>query len=108
MKYFKYLMIVLILLLSFWAVSPFFTSGFFPIHDNTQVQRVYEMGKSLSAGMFPVRWVADLGFGYGYPIFNFYAPMSYYFGTFFYLLGFNALLATKIMMVAGILISGVF
>ena len=34
----------------------------FPIHDDTQVARVYEMGKALSDSMFPVRWVEDLGF----------------------------------------------
>ncbi len=101
------LFILIVLLISYFSINNFFAFGFFPIHDNTQVQRVYEMGKSLSSGMFPVRWVEDLGYGYGYPIFNFYAPLAYYFGAFFYLLGFNALLATKIMMVVGILISGI-
>ncbi|MEK6842488.1 MAG: 6-pyruvoyl-tetrahydropterin synthase-related protein [Nanoarchaeota archaeon] len=109
MKFIKQILfIVIVILVSYFSINNFLTSGFFPIHDNTQVQRVYEMGGSLSEGMFPVRWVADLGFGYGYPIFNFYAPLAYYFGAFFYLLGFNALLATKIMMVVGILISGFF
>lgn len=104
----KILALIAIKFLLFFTIRPLLYPGFFPIHDNTQIQRVYEMGRSLSVGMFPVRWVSDLGFGYGYPIFNFYAPMSYYFGTFFYLLGFNALLATKIMMVTGIIISGFF
>jgi uncharacterized membrane protein len=81
-------------------------SGFFPIHDNTQVQRVFEMTKSLKDGMFPVRWVEDLGFGYGYPIFNFYAPLAYYVGSFINILGLNALSATKLMMGLGIILSG--
>jgi uncharacterized membrane protein len=98
--------LIFVLGLSFFAVLPFFHAGFFPIHDNTQVQRVFEMSKSLRDGMIPVRWVLDLGFGYGYPIFNFYAPFAYYVGSFINLLGFNALMATKIMMVLGILVSG--
>jgi uncharacterized membrane protein len=96
-----------VLLSSVFSIIPFLHFGFFPIHDSTQVQRVFEMTKALTDGMFPVRWVADLGFGYGYPIFSFYAPLSYYLGSIINLLGFDALLATKIMMVLGILIAGV-
>lgn len=95
-------------MLSFFAVKPLFVQGFFPMHDDTQVARVFEMGKALKDGVFPVRWVKDLGYGYGYPIFNFYAPLSYYAGGFFSLLGFDALLATKIMMGLGIALAGVF
>ncbi len=99
---------ILVLLLSFWAVKPLFAPGFFPMHDDTQVARVFEMGKALKDGMFPVRWVEDLGYGYGYPIFNFYAPLAYYFGGLLTLFGFDALVATKTMFVLGILLSGIF
>ena len=100
--------IFVVLLLSFWAVRPLFAPGFFSMHDDTQVARVFEMGKMLKEGVFPVRWVPDLGYGYGYPIFNFYAPLAYYAGGFFTLLGFDALIATKTMMGIGILLAGVF
>jgi uncharacterized membrane protein len=107
MKYLKqFLPVIFVFLLSLVSVIPFFYSGFFPIHDNTQVQRVFEMTKSIQGGMFPVRWVADLGFGYGYPIFNFYAPLAYYIGSIINLLGFNPLFSTKIMMIMGIILSG--
>ena len=100
--------VIFVLLLSFWAIKPLFVSGFFPMHDDTQVARVFEMGKALKDGMLPVRWVPDLGYGYGYPIFNFYAPLAYYVGGVFVLLGFDALVATKIMMVLGVVLSGIF
>lgn len=103
----KYIGLVFVLLLSYFAITPFFASGFFTMHDDTQVARVFAMQKSLADGMFPVRWVADLGYGYGYPIFNFYAPLAYYVGGFFALIGFDALIATKLMMVLGILLAGV-
>lgn len=99
---------LIIIILSFWAVKPFFSSGFFPIHDDTQVARVFEMKQSLGDGMFPVRWVSDLGYNYGYPIFNFYAPLAYYIGGVFNLVGADSLVATKLMMVVGILLSGLF
>lgn len=104
----RFLPLFLILVLSFFAFKPLLNPGFFPIHDNTQVARVFEMTKSLHAGMFPVRWVSDLGYGFGYPIFNFYAPLSYYAGSVFNIVGFDALIATKIMMLLGIILAGVF
>jgi hypothetical protein len=77
------------------------------MHDDTQVARVVEMGRALRAGQFPVRWVSDLGYGYGYPIFNFYGPLPYYVGGVLYALGLTGLTATKIMMGAGLVLAGV-
>lgn len=104
----KLLPILLVFALSYFAITPFFISGFFPMHDDTQVARVFEMHKSLADGLFPVRWVADLGYHYGYPIFNFYAPLAYYIGALFIFIGFDALVATKMMMALGIVLSGGF
>lgn len=100
--------LVLILLLSYPVITPLLIDGFFPMHDDTQPTRVYEMAKALTDGQFPVRWVADLGYGYGYPLFNFYAPLPYYFGAGLVLLGFDLLIATKYMFAVGTLISGIF
>ncbi len=109
MRFLKtFIPIIIVIVLSFWAIKPLSIPGFFPIHDDTQVARVFEMTKSLKDGMFPVRWVQDLGYGYGYPIFSFYSPLSYYVGSAIELLGFDALLATKTMMGLGIMLAGVF
>src|SRR3990167_1349066 len=98
--------IFIVLILSFFSIKPLLMSGFFPIHDDTHVARVYEMAKALSDGMFPVRWVSDLGYGYGYPIFNFYSPLPYYVGGFLDLSGLDSLNATKLTMFLGIILSG--
>src|SRR3989344_659431 len=100
--------IFIVLVLNFFSIKPLLMSGFFPMHDDTQVARVYEMGKALSDGMFPVRWAADLGYGYGYPVFNFYAPFAYYFGGALNLLGLDALVSAKLIMIVGIILAGVF
>lgn len=97
----------LYLALSIFAVIPFFNKGFFQIHDDVQVARIFEMAKSLSQGIFPVRWVADLGYGVGYPIFNFYSVLPYYIGGFIVSLGIDSLLSTKAVFVFGIILSGV-
>lgn len=94
--------ILFLLLLSMYAIRPLFASGYFPMHDDTQVSRVIEMGKSLKEGQFPVRWVSDLGYGYGYPIYNFYGPLPYYAGGALYAVGVPAIIATKIMFAIGI------
>lgn len=96
-----------VVILSFWTIAPLFSLGFYPMHDDTQVARVSQMAKALSDGMFPVRFVADLGYGFGYPIFNFYAPLAYYVGSFFVLLGHDVLSATKLMIGLGAVIGGI-
>jgi hypothetical protein len=97
------LIYILLIILSIPAILPFFNEGFFSMHDDTQVVRVAQMYKALVDGQFPVRWVADLGYGYGYPLFNFYGPLPYYFGALCMFLGASALVATKIMFIVGII-----
>lgn len=90
-------MIILVFVISLLAVWPLLQSGFFPMHDFQQVARLFELDKTLLGGSFPVRWVADLGFGFGYPLFNFYPPLVYYLGEIFHLLGLGFIDATKIV-----------
>lgn len=108
MKFFrKHFGLFFIITFSIFSIIPFLNTGFFPMHDNVQVARVYEMEKALRNFQFPVRWVTDFGYGYGYPIFNFYAPLPYYLGGFLMLAGLDALVATKVMMIAGVIIAGI-
>ena len=97
---------IALIILSLPAIWPILTPGYFPMHDDTQVVRVSQMYQALKSGQFPVRWVPDLGYGYGYPIFNFYNPLPYYFGALFMFLGLDALWATKAMFIVPILFSG--
>lgn len=101
------LFILFILLLSIPAVWPIVAPGFFPVHDDVQAARVQQMYAALRGGQFPVRWVPDLGYGYGYPVFNFYNPLPYYFGAGFMFAGFNVLTATKLMYVFPVFLSGI-
>ncbi len=93
-------------LVSWLALQPLSRAGFFPMHDDTQVARVVVMSRAITQGQFPVRLVSDLGYGYGYPIYNFYGPLPYYVGALFTHLGFSALESTKIMFAIGILLLG--
>ncbi len=103
----KHLPYIFIILVSAIALRALFTTEYLPLmHDQVQAERVYEMAKSLSFGQFPVRWVADLGYGYGYPLFNYYAPLPYYLGAVIFLLGINLILATKVTIALAFIAAG--
>lgn len=76
---------------------PLFHSGFFRPHDYTHAARIVEMNRSLSTGEFPVRWSENFGFGYGMPLFNFYAPLPYYVAQLPYLLTHDAIFSIKFL-----------
>lgn len=96
-RLFKISAILVLLFFAFLTVKPLLSGGFFPIHDNQSVGRLYELDLALANGQFPVRWVKNLGFGFGYPLFIFYPPLVYYIGELWHLIGFGFLDATKIV-----------
>lgn len=100
--------LILIILLSFWAVRPLAHFGFFPMHDDELIARLYGLHQALLGGQFPPRWIEGLGFGFGYPFYNFYPPLVYYVGEIFHFLGFSLINSTKIVMGLGFVLSGVF
>lgn len=54
-----------------------------------------------------MRWVPDLGFGYGYALFNFYPPLSYYLGEVFHLAGLGFIDSIKLVWGLALLGSGI-
>lgn len=104
----KLLPLIIVILLSLWAIKPLLHPGFFPIHDDEQVSRLYELTLAVNNGQIPPRWVPDLGFGYGFPLFNFYPPLVYYFGYLFHFVGFSFIDSTKIVMGLGFILSAFF
>lgn len=81
------------------VIYPLLMPGFYPIHDNQQVARLYELDIALRSGQFPVRWVKNLGFGYGYPLFNFYPPFLYYLAELFHLFSISYLWSIKLVFI---------
>ena len=51
------------------------------------LQRLQQLVAALSDGHFPVRWMPDANYGYGYPFFNYYAPLSIYVALLFRFIG---------------------
>lgn len=73
--------LVLLLALSVLTILPILSPGYFSHHDDLHVIRIFEMRKCLADGQIPCRWVQDMGYGNGYPLFNYYNPFIYYLGA---------------------------
>src|SRR6185437_3716194 len=104
-KYIDYLIIIVLLV---FTVSPLFVSGWFPIHDDEQIGRLFELNKDVITGHLPPRLAQDLGFGFDYPLFNFYPSFVYYVAEVFHLIGFSYISSTKLMIGLGFILAGIF
>jgi len=68
--------------------------------------RVHQLAAALKEGVFPVRWMGDAAYGYGYPFFNFYAALPYYLAALLKLLGFTYVNAIKGAQLLGLVAAG--
>ncbi|MBF0490758.1 MAG: hypothetical protein HQL15_09140 [Candidatus Omnitrophica bacterium] len=64
------------------------------------------MKACLGHGQWMVRWVPDLYFGYGYPVFNFYPPVFYMLGALIADLGIGIVMAFNVSMFIVFFLSG--
>lgn len=104
----KILFGILLFVILIPGMSALFSKGFFPIHDNEQIARVFELNYTLRAFDIPPRISQHLGFGYGYALFNFYPSFVYYIAEVFKVLGFSYIVSTKIMLGLGFLFAAFF
>ena len=101
-----FLVIGLLLTLSFPAIKSLLQPGDFLSHDLTfHIVRQADMDKLLSEGQFPPRWSGDLNKGYGHPLFLFNYPAPAILGEIFYKLGFNLVDSVKAVMTFSILMA---
>lgn len=74
---------------------------YFSMHDDQHIARLYLLFEGLKQGQIFPRWVDMLGFGFGYPLYNFYPPLIYYVSAGFHVLGFSLILSIKLMIITG-------
>ncbi len=77
----------------------------FDFHDETQPARIQQFALNLRNGVLPPRMAPDFVFRLGYPVFNFYAPSSYWLTTAIHLLGFDVADSLKLSFLAALLIA---
>lgn len=84
------------------AAWPFLSRSGLPLETDAELHvfRLAELARLVGAGELYPRWAPHFYFGYGYPIFNYYAPLAYYLGLPIALApGAGAVLATKFVFV---------
>ncbi len=73
--------IVIFTMMILFVSLPLFKYGYFSHQDDLHIIRLYEMRQCIESMQIPCRWVSNMGYGNGFPMFNYYAPSIYYLGV---------------------------
>ena len=99
--------LLLICLLGLVAVQPLLKPAMTCSDDGGHyLVRFVELDHCLRQGSLWPRWTPDLVYGYGYPLFNFFPPLSFYPAEFFHLLGLSFAQAWNAALALYILLAG--
>ena len=99
--------LIIVVLFSVPSFATLLQPGYFGMHDDIQTMRVYQMDKCFKDLQIPCRWVPDMGYGYGYPLYNYYPVMPYYLGQVIHFLGVNFIWTVKILFMLSFIISAI-
>ncbi|MBI4058854.1 hypothetical protein HY404_01285 [Candidatus Microgenomates bacterium] len=102
----KFWVPILLIFISLLASRDLLLPGYFPMHDDLQMMRQLQLEKCFKDLQIPCRWVPDMGYGYGFPLFNYYPPLPYLVGQVFRLVGFHFTEVAKIIFLLSIMLSG--
>jgi hypothetical protein len=109
------LILIAALLVAFFAAWPLISEpGFLNTRGGGDspflLQRLHQLEAALRDGHFPARWMRDANYGFGYPFYNYYAPLSIYIAALFRFLGFSFVRAIEAAQLLGFLTAalGVF
>lgn len=67
--------------------------------DDIHILRLNQFDKCIQDLQIPCRYVPDAGFGYGYPLYNYYSPLPYAIAEIFHLVGFSYINSIKIVFI---------
>ncbi|MDD4938269.1 MAG: 6-pyruvoyl-tetrahydropterin synthase-related protein [Candidatus Shapirobacteria bacterium] len=96
MKSKKIFNLILLLILSIFTFYRLLRPGYFSMMDDMHVFRLQQFDQCLKDGQIPCRFITNGGLGYGYPLFNYYPPLSYSIAEIFHLTGFSLINSLKI------------
>jgi hypothetical protein len=99
---------IVVLAISLIALWPFLSRAGLPEGTDAELHifRLYELSTLLRGGEFYPRWAPNFYHAFGYPIFNYYAPLTYYLGSLIdFLPRVDPVGAVKAIFMLGILLS---
>ena len=102
----KIVFVIVLLLIIFFLgrnLSPF-SSTMFTFHDSTQPARIQQFVLELKQLHIPPRIAPDFNFKLGFPVFNFYAPFSYWLTGLINLTGFDIVSSLKLSFLFALLV----
>lgn len=103
----EFLPVTFVLILGILAGRILLTPGYFNMHDDLQMMRQLEMEKCFLDFQIPCRWVPDMGYGFGFPLFNYYPPLPYLIGEGIRLFGATFVITAKLTFFLSFVVSGI-
>ncbi|HLZ08949.1 MAG TPA: 6-pyruvoyl-tetrahydropterin synthase-related protein, partial [Chloroflexota bacterium] len=98
---------LLVVAVAIVGASFVFFPGMLHGHDmEMHLFRLQALDHEIQNGVLYPRWVDDFVFGYGYPVFLFYSPLTYYLGEAFHLVGLTFVDSFKIVSVLARVVGG--
>ena len=99
--------VLLLLVLTVPAIVPFWQRGYFWNANDARHDAyfIFEYHRALTYGDLYPRWLPDVTFGYGYPLFNIYAPLAVMVGEGVHLLGLSVTASVEMVFVLSIVLS---
>lgn len=100
-----YLLLVWLLVLP--AITPLIQPTLTRSADGLlHLYRLVALDQTVQQGIWFPRWLPDLAYGYGFPLFIFYAPLSYYITLLLKLLGLDMIAAFNASLILALLAAG--
>lgn len=97
---------LLVVALTLPALQPLWQPGLQQTDDGMHhLSRLFGLDQAFRAGHPGTRWLADEGFGYGFPVLNFYAPLTYHVGMLWRWAGLGLVTTLEWLLAAGLVLS---
>ncbi len=97
------IVVILATVAGWWLLLP----GYYNMHDDLQMMRQLIIETCLRDGQIPCRWTQHMGYGYGFPLFNYYPQLPYIVGEVFRVIGFSFVNTAKLLFFTSLVASGI-
>jgi hypothetical protein len=99
--------LIVVLLIPVFVALPLLQPGLPRTADGfLHLLRVVEVDQSWRDGVYYPRWAPDMAFGYGYPIFNYFAPLLYHITEVVHVIGLGFESAFKLVLIGCLVLGG--